>query len=86
MTYDATTPEQAARDMLERMDVPNAQSLGAGDVGDVAQAIAESRKYRRLARAMAMMATGGSKRIQLHHDGTPDGIADAYIEAAEGAR
>jgi hypothetical protein len=45
---DAYTPEQAARDMLERMDMPNAQSLSAGDVGEVSQAIAESWELARL--------------------------------------
>lgn len=42
------TPEQAARDMLERIDMPNAQSLSAGDVGEISQAIAESWELRRL--------------------------------------
>lgn len=36
------TPEQQARDMLERMDVEGAQSMTAGDVGELAQLIAES--------------------------------------------
>ena len=36
-----TTPEQAARDMLERMDIENAQSFTAGDVVELANLIAE---------------------------------------------
>lgn len=42
------TPEQAARDMLERIDMPDAQSLSAGDIGDISQAIAESWEVQRL--------------------------------------
>ena len=42
------TPEQAARDILDRMDIPLAQSFSAGDVGEIAQAIAESWELRQL--------------------------------------
>lgn len=35
------TPEQKARDMLERMGVENAQSFSAGQVGELAQLLAE---------------------------------------------
>lgn len=35
------TPEQQAREMLDRMDVDGALEMTAGDVGELAQAIAE---------------------------------------------
>ena len=37
------TPEQAARDLLERMDVSYAQGLTAGDVVELANLIANAR-------------------------------------------
>lgn len=35
------TPEQEARDILERMGIDGAQSFSSGDVGEIAQIIAE---------------------------------------------
>jgi hypothetical protein len=43
--------------MLERIDMPDAQSLSAGDVGEISQAIAESWEVHRLrARVAALEA------------------------------
>lgn len=44
--YDAPTPEQAARDMLERMGVDDAQSWSAGEVVEVANLIDEVDELR----------------------------------------
>jgi hypothetical protein len=38
---DKKTPEQQAREMLDRMGVDGALEMSAGDVGEVAQVIAE---------------------------------------------
>lgn len=40
------TPEQRARDMLERLDHPDAQSLSAGEVVELANLIAENEQLR----------------------------------------
>ncbi len=37
----SNTPEQQAREILDRMDISGALSLSAGDVGELAQVIAE---------------------------------------------
>jgi hypothetical protein len=41
-----STPEQEARDMLEMMGMPDAQSMTAGDVVLLANLIAEVRRLR----------------------------------------
>jgi hypothetical protein len=41
-----TTPEQEARNLLERMGWERAQELSAGDVVELANLIAEVRRYR----------------------------------------
>lgn len=96
MTYDATTPVDELIDACDYSVIferPLSEEEKRDALNDLNAARAEltrrselAAKYERLTRALAMMMTGGSKLLQLHHDGTPDGIADAYIEAAEGAQ
>lgn len=45
--YDAPTPEQAARNMLERMGVDDAQGYSAGSLVELANLIAEVNEHRR---------------------------------------
>lgn len=95
MSNDTTTPEQAARDMLERIGLPDAQTLTAGDVIELANAVADAWRYRRLLQALPLVARGD---IEIHpgrvsrwgvveglknfsHDDTPDGIATAISAA-----
>lgn len=47
---EVETPEQAARDILDRMDVDGAQSMSAGDVVEIANLIADNRHFRSLFR------------------------------------
>lgn len=47
MIEPMTTPEQQARDMLERMGVENAQSFTAGDVVELANMISELGQAKR---------------------------------------
>lgn len=42
------TPEQQARDMLQRMDVPGAQAMSAGEVVELANLIEEAERLRAL--------------------------------------
>jgi hypothetical protein len=42
------TAEQKARDMLERMEVPGAQSFSAGELVEIANTIADAERFRSL--------------------------------------
>jgi len=63
-TTRSMTAEQKARDMLERMGVPDAQSYTAGDLVELANLIANADRPRDL--TMTMTADMGAN---LHSDG-----------------
>jgi len=42
------TPEQEARDILERMKIEGAQNFSAGELGELANIIADARRWREL--------------------------------------
>lgn len=50
------TPEQAARDLLERIGVEDAQTFTAGDVVELANLISELRQWRELGAELERLA------------------------------
>lgn len=50
------TPEQQARDLLERLGIEDAQSLSCGDVTELANLLAERRQLKRLRLACQALA------------------------------
>jgi hypothetical protein len=86
------TPEQAARDMLRRLEHPRADELTAGDVVELANLIAGRRETMTLRDHFAMRALNGmlaadSDRTTMYKDRWANmayGFADAMLRARKG--
>jgi hypothetical protein len=91
-----TTPEQKARDMLERMGVENAQGFSAGEVVELANLIAEIERLRADAEryrwhkernpAALLAAAWGASKAACKIGDDPDAATDSAMAEKEHAQ
>lgn len=63
------TPEQEARNILDRMGIDGAQSFSAGDVGEIAQTIAEKHAAeQRAAQAEKDVISAQAEFVEILHN------------------
>lgn len=78
----ANTPEQRARDLLERMGWDAAQGLSSGEVVEIAQLIAEVEELRKLARTSEPWRAEATRLYRMGED-VAEARSRARIEVLE---
>lgn len=63
-TCEMKTPEQEARDIMERMGIENAQQFTAGDVVELANLIADHRRLQRAIHLIGKAVEDYAKRCE----------------------
>lgn len=74
------TPEQKARDLLERMDIDGAQSMSAGDVVEIANLLATIERLKSLLISARPYIAMAGNEAEARHDDPGSETYDEYSE------